>query len=129
MTMNLPLRHISIRVPWHDTGWDGHVYSIADAVAAQLVPGLRERMRRPRFLTATAVSWAVTRGFDEERVAIVCLDALERRKDAAFRGLENAIAQGFSNVRHLRRDTDLRSLHRDKRWKAILKKLPQLARP
>jgi len=20
-----PLRHISIRVPWHDTGWDGRV--------------------------------------------------------------------------------------------------------
>lgn len=23
--MNRPLRHISIRVPWHDTGWDGRV--------------------------------------------------------------------------------------------------------
>ena len=23
--MNYPLRHISIRVPWHDTGWDGRV--------------------------------------------------------------------------------------------------------
>lgn len=23
--MTLPLRHISIRVPWHDTGWDGRV--------------------------------------------------------------------------------------------------------
>ena len=23
--MNCPLRHISIRVPWHDTGWDGRV--------------------------------------------------------------------------------------------------------
>jgi ATP-dependent exoDNAse (exonuclease V) alpha subunit len=23
--MSYPLRHISIRVPWHDTGWDGHV--------------------------------------------------------------------------------------------------------
>jgi hypothetical protein len=23
--MNYPLRHVSIRVPWHDTGWDGHV--------------------------------------------------------------------------------------------------------
>ncbi|WP_334545048.1 ATP-dependent RecD-like DNA helicase [Rhizobium leguminosarum] len=23
--MNFPLRHISIRVPWHDTGWDGRV--------------------------------------------------------------------------------------------------------
>ncbi len=25
--MSYPLRHISIRVPWHDTGWDGHVCS------------------------------------------------------------------------------------------------------
>jgi hypothetical protein len=23
--MKLPLRHISIRIPWHDTGWDGRV--------------------------------------------------------------------------------------------------------
>ena len=23
--MNYPLRHISVRVPWHDTGWDGRV--------------------------------------------------------------------------------------------------------
>jgi hypothetical protein len=22
---NCPLRHVSIRVPWHDTGWDGRV--------------------------------------------------------------------------------------------------------
>jgi hypothetical protein len=25
--MNYPLRHVSIRVPWHDTGWDGRVCS------------------------------------------------------------------------------------------------------
>ena len=23
--MKYPLRHVSIRVPWHDTGWDGRV--------------------------------------------------------------------------------------------------------
>src|SRR3954469_17267431 len=23
--MSYPLRHISVRVPWHDTGWDGRV--------------------------------------------------------------------------------------------------------
>jgi hypothetical protein len=23
--MNYPMRHISIRVPWHDTGWNGQV--------------------------------------------------------------------------------------------------------
>ena len=25
MTTNLPLRHLSIRVPWHDNGWNGAV--------------------------------------------------------------------------------------------------------
>ncbi len=25
MASNYPLRHVSIRVPWHDTGWDGRV--------------------------------------------------------------------------------------------------------
>lgn len=25
MTTDYPLKHISIRVPWHDTGWDGRV--------------------------------------------------------------------------------------------------------
>jgi hypothetical protein len=25
MSLNFPLRHISIRVPWHDSGWNGTV--------------------------------------------------------------------------------------------------------
>ncbi len=45
------------------------LYAIADSLALRLVPGLRERMQHPRFLTATAVSLAVCSAFDVERVA------------------------------------------------------------
>ncbi len=33
----LPFRHISIRVPWHDNGWDGSVCKNPKANAACLV--------------------------------------------------------------------------------------------
>jgi hypothetical protein len=44
-------------------------YAIADALAVLLSPGVRERQSRPRFLTAMAVSFAVCREFDEDRIA------------------------------------------------------------
>jgi len=44
-------------------------YSIADKLATVLVPGFRERMRRPRFLTAMAVGTVVCNQFDEELIA------------------------------------------------------------
>jgi len=44
-------------------------YSIADALATRLAPGVRERQAHPRFLTAMAVSYAVCGGFDETVVA------------------------------------------------------------
>jgi hypothetical protein len=44
-------------------------YSIADALAVQVAPGIRERQFRPRFLSVMAVSFAVCNAFDEERVA------------------------------------------------------------
>jgi len=42
---------------------------LADALAVKLVPGVRERQRHPRFLTAMAVSLEICRDFDEETVA------------------------------------------------------------
>ena len=32
--MNYPLRHISIRVPWHDTEWDGRVCAAPQLIGA-----------------------------------------------------------------------------------------------
>ncbi|MEA3366069.1 MAG: hypothetical protein U9Q79_10565 [Candidatus Hydrogenedentes bacterium] len=45
------------------------MYSIADALAVRLAPGVRERQSRPRFLSAMAVSLAVCSAFDDEIVA------------------------------------------------------------
>lgn len=46
------------------------LYFIADALGVKMIPGVRERMRHPRFLTLTAVSAAVCSEFDEETVAV-----------------------------------------------------------
>ena len=58
---------------------------------------------------------------------LACLDALERKRDAAFQNLEKAVALGFQDIRHLRRDADLRSLRRDARWKEMLAQLDERA--
>jgi hypothetical protein len=42
------------------------LYTIADALAVRLVPGVRERQSHPRFLTAMAVSHAVCDNFIDE---------------------------------------------------------------
>jgi len=45
------------------------LYAIADSLALQLIPGIRERMIHPRFLTAMAAGNVVTRDFDEDMLA------------------------------------------------------------
>lgn len=51
---------------------------------------------------------------------LACLDALERKRNAAFQNLGKAIALGFEDAGYLRRDDDFRSLRPDTRWKAML---------
>jgi hypothetical protein len=43
------------------------LYQIADQLATQLVPAVRERMQRVRFLTAIAVGALVTQGLEDDR--------------------------------------------------------------
>jgi hypothetical protein len=43
--------------------------ALADSLAVRLAPGVRERQRHPRFLTAMAVSVHVCSDFDEDRLA------------------------------------------------------------
>lgn len=45
------------------------LYAIADSLAVRLVPGVRERQSRPRFLTAIAAGNVVCSDFDEDAVA------------------------------------------------------------
>jgi hypothetical protein len=54
---------------------------------------------------------------------LACQDALERKRNAGFQNLGKAVAMGFQDIRHLRRDADLRSLRRDARWKPMLAKI------
>ena len=45
------------------------LYAIADSLAVRLVPGIRERMSHPRFLTAIAVGNVITRLYDDDVLA------------------------------------------------------------
>ncbi len=45
------------------------LYQIADALGVKLIPGVRERMSHPRFLTLTAVSAAICNDYDDEVLA------------------------------------------------------------
>jgi len=45
------------------------LYQIADALGVKLIPGIRERMSHPRFLTLTAVSAAICQEYDDEVLA------------------------------------------------------------
>src|SRR5262245_30659927 len=45
------------------------LYLIADALGVKLIPGVRERMSHPRFLTLAAVSAALCNEFDDEVLA------------------------------------------------------------
>ena len=45
------------------------LYNIADRLATRLIPGVRERMSHPRFLTAMAVGSILAQNFDEDYLA------------------------------------------------------------
>src|SRR5262249_35609095 len=45
------------------------MYSIADALAVRMIPGVRERQQHPRFLTCIAVSLSLCSGFPDDVVA------------------------------------------------------------
>jgi len=45
------------------------LYNIADRLATRLIPGIRERMSHPRFLTAMTVGFFLVQNFDEDYLA------------------------------------------------------------
>lgn len=51
-----------------------------------------------------------------------CFFALAGKTDEAFRYLEQAIRRGWSNVQHLKQDSDLNILHNDPRWQTMIAK-------
>lgn len=52
-----------------------------------------------------------------------CSHALANFRDSAFSHLQLAKDKGWTNVRHLKRDADLRSLHNDDRWTGIVNQM------
>lgn len=54
----LPLRHISIRVPWNDTGWTGVVcQKPADNIACLILPRIREKREDTKEIQSAGKSW------------------------------------------------------------------------
>jgi hypothetical protein len=51
---------------------------------------------------------------------VACLDAREKKPDAAFASLGRALGAGFDDVTALRSDSDLESLRSSPRWKGVL---------
>lgn len=49
-----------------------------------------------------------------------CVTALAGDKETAFQLLNKVIAAGFRNTDHLKRDSDLKSLHDDPRWTKVV---------
>lgn len=49
-----------------------------------------------------------------------CAAALSGDKKLAFKWLNAALINGWSNISHLKIDTDLRSLHTDKKWNKLV---------
>ena len=46
------------------------MYAIADSMAVQMIPGVRERQQHPRFLTTVALSLSLCQDFGEDIVAV-----------------------------------------------------------
>jgi hypothetical protein len=52
-----------------------------------------------------------------------CAATLGKQIEKAFSFLDQAVDFGYSNITHLKSDTDLESLHQDRRWQEILLKI------
>lgn len=54
-----------------------------------------------------------------------CSAALAGKKDHAFQWLDLSVEHGWSDIEHLKSDSDLNSLHGDNRWKSLINKLQE----
>ena len=96
------------------------LYLIADALGVKLIPGVRERMSHPRFLTLTAVSAALCSDYDDE---VLALDGVS----APWQVFEWHVVEGL--VRCIKDGKRLAGLPgRDKASRAIAEGVPLSAR-
>ena len=68
---------------------------------------------------------AIELGSEDSGVAYnaACSFALDGQTENAFKLLSRSIEMGWQNVSHLKRDSDLNSLHNDARWAKIVEEL------
>ncbi|WP_250419181.1 MULTISPECIES: DUF6624 domain-containing protein [Pontibacter] len=63
------------------------------------------------------------KGSSTDHYNAACSWALAGNKDKAFAHLSKSIEKGWYNISHLKKDSDLNSLHADKRWNPLVHKL------
>lgn len=62
----------------------------------------------------------------EDLYNAACSAALLGNKKVAFQWLQLALDRGWSNVNHLTTDTDLKSLHNDKKWQILVNDMQKI---
>ncbi|HEY0900089.1 MAG TPA: S41 family peptidase [Sphingobacteriaceae bacterium] len=74
--------------------------------------------------SASLFSQAIEKGAENagDYYNAACSYALAGDKQSAFAFLEGAVKKGWTNAGHLQRDSDLKSLHEDSRWPALVEK-------
>lgn len=70
-------------------------------------------------------AFAQGKGNASDHYNAACSWALAGNKAKAFDNLNKAVALGWDNVGHLKQDTDLTSLHTDKRWNQLVGELEE----
>lgn len=63
------------------------------------------------------------KGNSSDHYNAACSWALAGDKDKAFAHLSQAIEKGWLDIKHLKQDSDLNSLHSDKRWEKLVQQL------
>lgn len=64
------------------------------------------------------------KGYPGDRYNAACSWSLAGQSDSAFVQLFKIVLKsGYSNLEHITSDTDLNSLHKDKRWKKVIKQV------
>lgn len=102
----------------------GEAYDSLVAKASELYDAKQYRASADAYSAAfKTLDW---KGTGEDRYNAACSWALAGVPDSAFFQLERlATAMKYKNYDHITTDTDLNSLHKDKRWKPLLEQIKE----
>ena len=84
---DLPTRHLSVRVPWHDTAWDGRICTNpAGNHACMILPGVCENRDAEREAESAGCSW---NGLDQDRLPPCVVERAGFLRPFAMQNLRN----------------------------------------